>query len=203
MIVAVTLPVSSTADTHSGSVVVPQVDPGLASWVPLNLTPTNHGLVSFSWSASQKANVEWWAAHSCSTSPRTWCVTGQPLKTWTGATSGDWSDSGPVVAIYSVSVNNTANSSLNFSGEFHEELPGSNALLPMLPMAVSIAGGGLLIGMGAIATYLGLFLPSGVYSDPEGELGPAEVDEDGAAFAAEPPDGYYSRPPGNGARPPH
>jgi hypothetical protein len=195
VIAAVTLPHASPHDA-TGSVSAPQLHPGLPSWIPLNVTPADRGSVTFTWTSSQLANVEWYAAVSCSTA-QTWCVQGEPLKSWHNQTSGEWSASGPVLAIYSVSVNDTANVPLNFSGQFHEEISETDALLPMLPLAISIAGGALLLGMGGVAAYLGIFLPSNVYSSSMGEEGLEPFSEEDAAFVEEPqpPHVHSSRPP--------
>ena len=195
VIIAVTLPNGSPQDTHDGLVSLPQIHPGLSSWVQLNVTPTDRGSVSFRWTSTQTAAVEWYATTSYyANSTWNWKIVGGPLKSWANNTSGQWTITGVVDAVYTISIRDTSNHTLNFTTEFEEDISNSGALLPTLPMAVSVAGGALLVGMGGIAIYLGLFLPSGVYDPDDGEPG-AEFEDAASEVSEEPPHGHSSRPP--------
>lgn len=167
------------SDASTGSrTSVAEVD-GLAggSWRPfaLSATPSSSVTVTLSWYASTgnprttaRVNVSFYAARACppATEP---CPVGPALKAWNVSTQGRWSASGASGSLYMlyVVVPDAANVSDNFTATFAEQYRTSSLPLPMVPFAITMAGGALLAGVGAVGVYLGLFLPSGVYDPPD------------------------------------
>jgi hypothetical protein len=135
--------------------------------------------VSFSWISTGFAQVRWYEAAPCPGSTG-YCIEGGALQDWSGTESGKWSASGAPSAIYCVQVAAPGNASpLNFTAAFEESYHPSTFPLAELPMILTLTGGSLLVGIGAIATYLGLFLPSGTYTEPEaGTMPEDEADPD-------------------------
>jgi hypothetical protein len=135
--------------------------------------------VMFNWTASGLVNVTWYAAYNCTPAPHT-CIVLPALQSWFASTSGHWAVSGTAYSVYEFEVvsSGSITSVTNFSATFTEQYRVSERSLPMIPFIVTMAGGSLLAGVGAVALYLGLFLPSGVYgpfdAPPKDELGPID-----------------------------
>lgn len=176
IVVAVGLPVSEGShSSQSTASAAGTVSPGAWYTFTMNATAASQATDTFSWSANGPAEVQWYAAVSCST-PRTWCVEGGPLQLWANTTSGHWSNQGASSAIYCVWVNDTAGHALNFTGSFAESAVMPPTRLPTLFLAWLVVGGSLLAGIGGIGVYLGLFLPTDVYARGDGIDDP---DDDG------------------------
>ena len=136
-------------------------------------TASSPATLTFNWSASAPVNVTWYSAYPCTPAPHT-CVTSPPLWTWIENVSGHWGATGTAGALYEFEVEAAGgpNASVNFSATFTEEYRAGQRTLPPLPFAVTMVGGSLLAGVGAVALYLGLFLPAEVYAPPEPEPPP-------------------------------
>jgi hypothetical protein len=135
--------------------------------------------VTFSWVATGPAQVRWYETTPCD-GGTSYCIEGGALQSWSDNDSGRWATSGSPSAVYCVEVFVPENASpLNFSADFQESYHASALPLPELPMILTLTGGALLVGIGAIATYLGLFLPAGTYAEPELGPMPEEDDDDG------------------------
>lgn len=164
IVVAVGLPVSlGSHETHASGSAAGTVTPGGWYHFALNATAASQASESFSWKASGPAEVQWYAAFSCSTN-LTWCVEGGPLQEWQNDTSGQWSNNGSASAIYCVWVDAPAGHSVNFTGSFVESAMEPPTRLPTFVLAWLVVGGSLLAGIGGIGVYLGLFLPTDVYA---------------------------------------
>ena len=115
-----------------------------------------------------QVNVSLYAGRSCppATEP---CAVLPALAVWNGSGPGHWSASGTTGSMYMLYVTCLGGSgvSVNFTATLVEHYQASLRPLPMLPFAFTIVGGGLLAGVGAVALYLGLFLPEGVYAPLE------------------------------------
>ena len=168
---------------------------GLTSgaWRPFVVSGAPHLLtLSLSWTATGPApnatadvNVSLYAAYPCppATEP---CVQTPTLVSWTLKSTGGWSGPGtdePEYLLF-VSAPDMRNVSVNFTATLVEQYRLQMQPLPSVPLLVTILGGGLLAGVGAVAVYLGLFLPAGVYGpaagedlDPDERLDPAREAE--------------------------
>jgi hypothetical protein len=114
------------------------------------------------------SSVSWYAATACSTGTD-WCPDGPALVNWTNDTSGVWSDSGSSGPMFELSVDavGRGGTPVDLAATFSEQYRTTDRPLPMVPFLLVMSGGALLAGIGAVAVYLGLFLPPGLYPRPE------------------------------------
>jgi hypothetical protein len=176
VIVAVALPF-----TAPGAQRVSTAD-GLAaksSWTAYFSTTDNaQASVTFSWNASSSADVRWYSAYTCDGGTGYCIQSGGPLKSWNGAVKGEWSNNGAPSTLYCVWVADNATAPLSFSGQFQELYHSSLVPLGVLGLGLTLTGGALLLGIGGVSIYLGLFLPGGTY----GGVDPAMGDGDDPEF---------------------
>ena len=120
------------------------------------------GSIALAWSASGPANVTFTAAVPCHYSAG-YCPSGAPVLSWTQNDSGKGTDASVHSSVYILEVTNPGDGLLTFSALVTVTF---NAPPPIPPWGWGlIAGGGVvLLGIGGVATFLGLFLPAGVYS---------------------------------------
>ncbi len=157
--------------THSA--VVDSLAPGDWRQFTLSAVTSSSAELSVRWTASHPVVVDLYYLFSCTNSSTGWCPPFSPIVSWFGNTSGNWTYNGSVVAYYLLYVQGASNLSANFSSTFTEHYRPNTLTLEPLPLAMVLAGGSLLTGVGAVGIYLGLFLPTGVYS-PLGGLPPDE-----------------------------
>ena len=191
VIVGITYPSDIPTVTRSSSASVEGLSGG--DWKPFVLlaSTSDPATLTLSWSATAgpaddqtHVNVSLYSAHPCppATEP---CASDPALMTWNSTGLGHWSDSRAAGSLYLlfVDVFGPTNISVNFTATFTEQYRVGPIALPIVPFTVTMVGGGLLTGMGAVALYLGLFLPAGVYpawdepGPPDDELGPRPPDE--------------------------
>lgn len=176
IVIAVGLPVETSGHTsHASASAFGTVVPGAWFAFSMNATPADEASESFAWSANGSVEVQWYAADPGAASGPC-SVPAPPLATWANTSRGEWNGTGAAPAIYCVWVHDTAGHPLNFTGQFHEEAVDPPLHLPTLLLAWLVIGGSLLAGIGGIAVYLGLFLPTDVYGGNDEEY---PVDEDG------------------------
>jgi hypothetical protein len=167
VIVAVVLPLDSPSLARISTAERDGLPPE-ASWSDDFATTTGASVsVSFSWVATGLTEVRWYEAAPCQGTTG-YCVEGGALQNWSGQESGRWTMAGVPSALYCVQVSVPGNASpVNFSADFQESYHPSSFPLPELPLLLTLTGGALLVGIGSVAAYLGLFLPAGTYTDPE------------------------------------
>lgn len=188
VVAAVALPLAPSGSSRSDYLWQPKIIPGHATQDDVPSPAAAQAHVTFSWNSSILTEVFWFAAGPCDGGIG-WCVTSAPLKEWAGNTSGKWTASGRPPSAYCIMVEDPTSAQANFSAEVVETYTDSAHRMPLVPLLLIVGGGTLLVGIGGLAIYLGVFLPGGVYSAPE--LGNVPDDE------LEPID---DRP---GVRPPH
>jgi len=134
------------------------------------ITPvsSSSGSIGVTWSTTAPANVTLTPEAPCATS-QGMCPTGPPALEWTQVTSGKGTDPSVNSSIYLLEVVNPGVVELKFSATltlaYHPPSP-----LPTWGWGV-IAGGALvLIAIGGVAVFLGLFLPPGVYQDHSADV---------------------------------
>lgn len=174
IIITVLLPNNATSVERTSTAVVDQLAPGDYHWFDFSATGKASGSLSLSWVASGKVAVTWYQLSSCSGSTGS-CFNSTALHQWFSTTSGTWSTSGSVASLYRLWVQDNANQSINFSASLSEVYHPLPLALQLIPLALVLSGGSLLIGTGAVAVYLGLFLPSGTF---EGFGAPPPVPDD-------------------------
>ena len=161
VVVAVTLPFAASAPTMTAHTWDSQVGPDTWRTYDVPADAAHSAAVRFTWNASRAAEVYWYAAGPCA-SGTGWCLEGV-LANWSGTTSGNWTAIGVAATGYCILVDDSGSASMNFTGQFVESVSNPGHRLPMVPLAFGLGGGAILIGMGGVATYLGLFLPASVY----------------------------------------
>jgi hypothetical protein len=175
VVAAVVLPFSSASPSQTERSFQTYVGPGDWSEQALPAAAAGNAHVEFTWNASHATEVDWYVAWPCG-GGKGWCIEGGPLAQWTGRTTGTWNTSGAPASGYCVMIVDSGSQSVNFTGQFIESYssdPGRH--LPMVPLALVISGGSMLVGMGGLALYLGAFLPSGIYDQgPADEYAPPD-----------------------------
>ncbi|MGI0130937.1 MAG: hypothetical protein ACREDE_02255 [Thermoplasmata archaeon] len=132
--------------------------------------------VSLVWSASQYLIVAVYPAVSC---PHVLgvCPSGTALATWWGD-RGDWSTSGSVSFPLFLNLSNPNATPTAFAATFEESYITSSLANPTWNLFLPLIGAVVLIAIGGVAVFLGLFLPQGVYSSIRGPLVGDEEDDD-------------------------
>lgn len=181
VILGILYPGNNPTLQRSGSADVAGLSGGNWRSFLLPATASNPATLTLSWSASSPANVSWYEARTCSTPPGT-CIIAPALRLWIANVSGHWSATGDAGALYELWVYAAGghNVSLNFTATFTEQYHAGKLTLPPIPFAITMVGGSLLAGIGAVALYLGLFLPTGVYGPfdaPPPDEGPDGSDD--------------------------
>ena len=142
-----------------------QLAPSTNATILLHAVATGDGSANIAWNASAPAVVYWYAEAPCNPPPG-WCFEGGALANWSGMLGGQWSWQGNVASLYCLYIVDKADRSVNITASFAESYPTSTHRLPLVPFLWTMAGGSLLLGVGGMAVYLGVFLPAGVYSTP-------------------------------------
>ncbi len=177
-------------NVRTASVAITDLGPGTTrSWV-ISEAVAASGQLSLSWTASTTVAVSLWNTASCPVGGG--ICSGTAITGWAANVSGVWAYSGNIRSSYLLSVTNSASTSQSFTGVLTEtyQVPTPSQAIPA--WALISVGGLVLVGIGAIAVFLGLFLGSGVYRPPPTEENPLEPE-----FAER---GDENRPGGRGSR---
>ncbi len=128
-------------------------------------TVADPATLALGWNASGPIDVSWYVAVRCNSPLTPWCLQIPALFTWNGSKTGSWSHSGAAAAYYGLLVESPpgAHPPVNFTAVFEEQYRSGPLTMPFWPLVIAMAGGSLLAGIGAVAVYLGIFLPSGTY----------------------------------------
>jgi hypothetical protein len=191
VITAVTTPVPSPPVTQSRSASLVNFTSSSRQFDVFHVPAVSFAEISFDWNATGPMSVILSHAIACD-SPLGWCEQGTPLVFWTSEPLGAWKGSGPTTSLYALQfLSDSPSGNVSFNATFAETYRTLGPALPAVPYALAVAGGGVLLGIGALGTYLGLFLPPNPLrsgrraGDPE--LDPALVgpDADPAAIQDE------------------
>ncbi len=176
---------------RTASVAITDLGPGTTrSWViPEAAAPS--GQLTLTWTASTAVGVSLWNTARCPVGGGI-CPIGAAITGWNANVSGSWAYTGDVHATYLLSVTNPASTPQSFTGVLTEtyQVPTPSQAIPA--WALISVGGLVLVGIGGIAVFLGLFLGSGVYRPPPTEGDP--LDPEFAELSDE------NRPGGRGSR---
>ncbi|MGD0718851.1 MAG: hypothetical protein ABSA15_04665 [Thermoplasmata archaeon] len=131
------------------------------SWL-VSEVATYAGTLEMSWTSSAAVTVELSRTSTCAIGSGL-CPAGPAIVAWYGNVTGQWSLNGQVGSTYLLTILNSGTAILSFSGTLTEtfNVPTPSQAVPA--WALITLGGLVLLGIGAIATFLGLFLPTGVY----------------------------------------
>jgi hypothetical protein len=118
--------------------------------------------VSLTWAASNKLVVTVYPAVHC---PRTSgvCPSGTAVATW-WADSGRFSSTGSLSFPLFLNISNANGNATAFSAAFTESYSTSALANPTWNLFLPLIGAVVLCAIGGVAIFLGLFLPTGVYS---------------------------------------
>lgn len=137
------------------------------SWI-LPGPVAGRGSVSLSWTTSALAEVDLWGATPC-TAPGGFCPSGPALLNWTSSVSGKGTVSSASGATFVLMVTNHGNIPLRFAAVVSVTYTPGTPVTTWI-WALIAAGGMALLAIGGIALFLGLYLPGGVYHDPDAEM---------------------------------
>lgn len=158
-----TLP-RGTQVQDSFTVATSSVDPHGTGAALVTGTNVSSGRLAMQWTVSASMNVSLYEAPDCR-SVTAACASGVPRFSWNGTGADQWSASGSFTFPYVVVWHSRSNSTSTFSASGVESWTASASvdLVSMLFVdGVAIALG----AVGAVATFLGLFLRQGVYRGP-------------------------------------
>ena len=127
-------------------------------------SPTSIGLT---WSTNAPANVSLTPAGPCENSLGV-CPIGPPLFNWTLATSGKETSNSANASAYILDVTNPGAGTLQFSAAVSVGT-STTSPFPAWAWGLIALAGVVLLAIGGIALFLGLFLPGGVYRNPDAE----------------------------------
>jgi len=177
----------ATTQTQLGSVTVPRLGPAESQTSLIEGSNVGSGNLVIAWTSTSIVSVELYRTVPCGSPPGV-CATGAAIVRWNSTESGRWSESGTLSFPVLFDVQDVGQVMVTLQGTVVEMY--SVGGLPAWAFLSFIAGGGVLIGIGGLAVFFGLFLRGGVYSertrerpppdeyDGDEELGDDEVDLD-------------------------
>ncbi|HXW67409.1 MAG TPA: hypothetical protein VEL82_06000 [Thermoplasmata archaeon] len=118
--------------------------------------------VVFSWSANQSLQVAIYVGAPCSPGNATLCPSGPAQAVW-WSTTGGWTYTGAVTNPWLLKVYNPNATVAIFNATLVESYPATGSSGPAWTLLVLLLGSLFLLGIGALALFLGLFLRGGVY----------------------------------------
>jgi hypothetical protein len=137
--------------------------------------------VVFVWSSTRSVQVSLYVAGACANqTPDYVCPSGNPLGHWWSST-GTLSWTGSVSEPWVLLVVNPNSTDTALNGTLVESYPAPSSFSSGLNLIILIVGSLTLIGIGALALFLGLFLRGGVYQprpDPVGQPDSATLDRE-------------------------
>ena len=152
-------------DMRSSSVSVSDLGANATrTWVIPEVS-ANSGTLALGWNSSGPASVSLWNAGPCP-SAAALCPAGKPLVNWTGNVTGAWSMQGKLGSAYLVSVSNFGHAPISVSASLTETYVVPTVSQEVPAWALILLGGLVLLAIGGVAAFLGLFLEQGVYRPP-------------------------------------
>jgi len=105
------------------------------------------------------------------------CQSGHAVASW-WANSGSWSASGALSFPLFLNITNPNGTPVTFSGSLVETYTTSALTNPTWALFLPLVGGVVLVAIGGVGIFLGLFLPEGTYSRIRPPARPEEIDGD-------------------------
>jgi hypothetical protein len=106
------------------------------------------------------------------------CTPTAPLVSWTRNASGNWSSSGGIDLPVYVVLTNNGSTPATVSGTIVATYVPSAPYLPTWSLIALVTGALVLLGIGAVAIFLGLFLRAGIYSHPSATVADSVAEDD-------------------------
>jgi len=188
----------ATTQTQLGSITVPELGPAESQTALIEGNDVGSGTLTVAWTSTAIVSVQLYRTVPCGSPPGV-CATGTAIARWNSTTSGRWSESGGLSFPVMFAVQDVGQVMVTLEGTVVELY--SVGGLPTWAFLSFIAGGGVLIGIGALAVFFGLFLRGGVYSGARDPDLPFSTDLDGpdgldgGVDLEEPDDGPPRDPP--------
>lgn len=164
--VGLSVPGSTIAKGLTREISVPDILPAHQRIDVVAVANSSSGSFVFSWTATQPLNVSLYQGVPCS-SASGFCESGAALTKWSANTTGGWSHSGAIVSPYLLAIENPQATNVSLTGSLAETYPDGTTAPPTSMLLTILAGGVLLVVIGGLALFLGLFLRGGVYSEPD------------------------------------
>jgi hypothetical protein len=183
--VGVLLVAFSLSSGTSGSIVegvsAPHIAPATNYTHVIPSSPQKSANVLFDWSSTRSVQVALYVAGGCPNNTVGYvCPAGKALKTW-WSDSGGWSYTGAVSEPWLLVVVNPNSTAASMNGTLVESYPAMSTFGGGINLLILVVGSVVLIGIGALALFLGLFLRGGVYGpkpDPVGQPDSAILDRE-------------------------
>jgi hypothetical protein len=138
-------------------------------------SPQKSAAVIFVWSSTRSVQVTLYVAGACPNQTVGYvCPAGNPLDHWWSNT-GTWSWTGSVSEPWLLIVINPNATVAALNGTLVESFPAPNSFSSGVNFFVLLIGSVLLIGIGALSLFLGLFLRGGVYQPKPDPVGPPDA----------------------------
>jgi hypothetical protein len=156
--------------TRVNPLAAPNLEPGQPRTMVVWLENTTSGTLALNWVSSSNVNVSVYRATDCgfvtSNSHVLYCPVGPALASWPSNSSGHWNISGQISFPLLLNLDNVGTKTVNVNAVFDEVWASTSPSLPAWIFVSTLAGGVVCITLGGVAIFLGLFLRSGVYSNP-------------------------------------
>ncbi|MGA9840358.1 MAG: hypothetical protein WBF81_09795 [Thermoplasmata archaeon] len=167
---------SGVAVTQTSDAAVPNVPPHSSYTLLVSGVNQSSATTNLVWASSQYLQVALYAPGPCAAGAGI-CPNGPPIATWWND-SGTWSESGRASFPLILNLTNPNASRASFTATVVETYtPGASSTLPWLQY-LPLIGAGVLVAIGGLAVFLGLFLRSGVYGRGGATVPPGDLDED-------------------------
>lgn len=207
--VAVLLVAISLFFGASGTVIQTIATAGIAPYTnythEIPVTLVKSATFSLNWTGSASVQVFLYVAGVCGNGSGEYvCGEGGPVAHWWSAT-GTWTWSGAATEPWLIVVYNVNGTTVSFSGSMVETYPAKGTFTDGIGLLVLILASVVLLGIGSLAVFLGLFLRGGVY----GRSQPPPVGQPDSAILPPPGDDGSDAdwdddrppPPGQGENP--
>jgi hypothetical protein len=148
-------------------------------------SPQKSANVVYVWSSTKSVEVYLYVAAGCPNNTAGYvCPGGPPVMSW-WSTTGAWSWTGSVSEPWLLVVVNPNSTVASYNGTMVESFPATSTYGSGFNLFVLLIGSIVLIAIGALALFLGLFLRGGVYGpkrDPVGQPDSALLRPDADEF---------------------
>jgi hypothetical protein len=138
-------------------------------------SPQKSASVVFAWSSTRSVQVYLYVAGACPNMTVGYvCPSGNALKQWWSDT-GTWTYVGAVSEPWLLLAVNPNATVASLNGTLVESFPAPSSFSGGFNLFVLLIGSVLLIGIGALSLFLGLFLRGGVYQPKPAPVGPPDA----------------------------
>ena len=152
-------------DMRTNSVIITDLGPNATKAPEIAEVSAYSGTRALGWNSSGPVSVALWKAVPCA-SASVACFPSKPVVNWTGMIKGSWTFQGTIGSTYFLSISNFGRTPISFSGTLTETYVVPTVSQEVPAWALILLGGLVLLAIGGVAAFLGLFLEHGVYRPP-------------------------------------